>query len=113
MHEIGLLQHMVEVALDRAALAGARRVQHITLRIGDESGVVPEVIAFAFDVATRGTIAEGAELEIEEVRLACFCAACGLEFEPEDALHECPQCHQIGAEVRRGHEFELASLDVS
>jgi hydrogenase nickel incorporation protein HypA/HybF len=113
MHEIGLLQHMVEVALDRAALAGARRVQRMTVRIGAESGVVPEVITFAFDVATRGTIAEGADIEIEHVRPGCFCAACGLEFEPEDALHECPQCHRIGAEVRRGREFELASLDVS
>jgi hydrogenase nickel incorporation protein HypA/HybF len=113
MHEIGQLQHMVEAALDRAALAGATRVERVTVRIGSESGVVPEVITFAFDVATRGTIAEGAELQIEHVRPACLCAGCGLEFEPEDELHECPQCHRIGAEVRRGREFELASLDVS
>jgi hydrogenase nickel incorporation protein HypA/HybF len=103
---------MVEVALERAALAGAERVQRMMVRIGAESGVVPEVITFAFDIATRGTIAEGAQLEIEEVRLACFCAACCLEFEPQDALHECPQCHQTGAEVRRGREFELAQLEI-
>jgi hydrogenase nickel incorporation protein HypA/HybF len=113
MHEIGLLQRMVEVALDRAALGGAERIERMTVRIGVESGVEPEVIAFAFDIATRGTIAEGAELDIEEVRPVCFCAACGLEFEPQDALHECPRCHRTGAEIRRGREFQLASLDVS
>jgi len=112
MHEIGLMQRMVEVALDRAAGAGARHIERVTVRVGVESGVVPEVIAFAFDVATRGTIAEGAELQIEDVPLACFCAACELEFAPADALHECPRCHRPGTEVRRGREFELALLEI-
>jgi hydrogenase nickel incorporation protein HypA/HybF len=112
MHEIGLMQRMVEVALDRAASAGACHVQRVTVRVGAESGVVPEVIMLAFDVATRGTIAEGAELQIEDVALICFCAACELEFAPADTLHECPNCHRLGAEVRRGHEFELASLEI-
>jgi hydrogenase nickel incorporation protein HypA/HybF len=113
MHEIGLMQQALDIALARATAAGAQRVHTITMRIGAESGVVPEVIVFAFDVATRGTIAEGAQLAIEDVALACFCAACGLEFVPQDALHECPDCHRLGAEVRRGHEFEIRSLDVS
>jgi hydrogenase nickel incorporation protein HypA/HybF len=112
MHEIGLMQRMVEVALDRAASAGARYVQRVTVRVGAESGVVPDVITLAFEVATRGTIAEGAELQIEDVPITCFCAACDLDFAPADALHECPSCHQWGAEVRCGKEFELASLEI-
>jgi hydrogenase nickel incorporation protein HypA/HybF len=111
MHEIGLMQRMVEVALDRAAGAGARQVQRVMVRVGAESGVVPEVILLAFDVATRGTIAEGAELQIEDVPLICFCVACDLEFTPADALHECPRCQRLGALVRHGREFELASLE--
>jgi hydrogenase nickel incorporation protein HypA/HybF len=112
MHEIGLMQRMVEIALERAAIAGARHVQRVTVRVGAEAGIVPDVITLAFDVATRGTIAEGAELQIEDVPLVCFCRACDREFAPADALHECPSCHQSGAEVRRGHEFELASLEI-
>jgi hydrogenase nickel incorporation protein HypA/HybF len=112
MHEIGLMQQMVELALQRAAGAGARHVQRMTVRVGAEAGIVPDVIAFAFEVATRATIAEGAELQIEDVPIACFCAACALEFAPADALHECPRCHQLGADVRRGREFELASLEI-
>src|SRR4051812_41244835 len=112
MHEIGLMQRMVEVALERAANARARQVQRVTVRVGVESGVVPDVIAFAFDMATRGTIAEGAELQIEEVPVACFCVACALDFAPADALHECPSCHRLWADVRHGREFELASLEI-
>ena len=112
MHEIGLMQRMVEVALERAASAGAQHVQRVMVRVGAESGVVPDVITLAFDVATRGTIAEGAELQIEDVPIACFCASCALDFAPADELHECPRCHRLGAEVRRGREFELASLEI-
>lgn len=112
MHEIGLMQRMVEVALEHAASAGAHHVQRVTVRVGAESGIVPEVIRLAFDVATRGTIAEGAELQIEDVPLVCFCLACSLEFVPADALHECPRCHRLEAQVRGGREFELASLEI-
>ena len=113
MHEIGLMQHALDIALERAVTAGARHVHRVTMRVGVESGVVSDVLAFAFEVATRGTIAEGARLEIEDVPLICFCSLCDREFQPADALHECPGCGRPGALVRRGREFELASLDVS
>jgi|HigsolmetaAR202D_1030399.scaffolds.fasta_scaffold38505_1 hydrogenase nickel incorporation protein HypA/HybF len=112
MHEIGLMQQMVKDALDHAMSVGAHHVQRMTVRVGAESGVVPDVIMMAFEVATRDTIAEGAELQIEHVPVVCYCAACDLEFTPADELHECPCCHQIMAEVRRGREFELASLEI-
>lgn len=112
MHEIGLMQDMVETALERATTAGARHIQRMTVRVGADSGVVPDVIIFAFEVATRETIAEGAELCIEDVPVRCFCPVCALEFTPANALHECPRCNRLGADVRSGREFELAALEI-
>lgn len=112
MHEIGLMQQALDVALEQAAGRGARHIEQITFRIGAASGVVPEVIEMAFEVATRGTIAEGAQLTIERVPLVCFCPACAYEFEPDDELlRACPRCQQPAAEVRQGSEFELVSLE--
>ena len=115
MHEIGLMQQALDRALAHAAGHGARHIHRVTFRIGDESGVVPDVIALAFDVATRGTLAEGAELAIERVPVACYCPACELEFLPAegDLLHGCLHCGRVGATVQHGREFELASLEVS
>jgi hydrogenase nickel incorporation protein HypA/HybF len=114
MHEIGLMQQALDLALEQATGQGARQVRRVTFRIGAESGVEPEVIALAFDVTTRGTIAEGARLEIEHVPLVCFCATCAQEFQPAagDLLHTCPRCHGTAAQVRRGREFQVVSLDV-
>lgn len=113
MHEVGLMQNALIIALRRAAEEGATRVHRLTLRVGPLSGAVPEALEFAFEVIARGTIAEGARLEVERVPIVCYCPTCALEFQPGDLFCECPQCHHPSAEVRRGRELELASLEVS
>lgn len=113
MHEVGMMQHILETAVERAKQEGAQHINCVHMRVGTEAGVVPESLTFAFDVAKKGTIAEEAELEVEDVPVLCYCANCKLEFYPVDALHECPECHQLHCEVRQGKEFELAFLDVS
>ncbi len=112
MHEVGLMQRTLEIALEHASQHRARSICRVTLRVGALSGVVPEALSFAFDVLTRGTIAEGAKLEMESVPVTCFCAACEQEFAPPDLFYECPRCHQLSTQVRRGQELELAYLEV-
>lgn len=112
MHEVGLMQQALEIALEHAAQHKAQGICRITLRVGALSGVVPEALSFAFEVLTRGTIAEGADLEMETVPVICFCAACEQEFSPPDLFYECPRCQQLSTQVRRGQELEVASLEV-
>jgi hydrogenase nickel incorporation protein HypA/HybF len=113
VHEVGLMQSTLGIALERAAQKGARRIHRLTMRVGPLSGVVPEALEFAFDVLARGTIAEGAALEVERVPILCYCPACRLEFQPDDLFCECPRCHQVSVEVHQGRELELTSLEVS
>jgi len=113
MHEVGLMESALAIALKRAGEEGAQRIHRLTMRIGPLSGVVPEALEFAFDVLTRGTIAEGAKLEVEHVPMMCYCSSCHLEFQPADLFCECPQCHDSRVKVQQGRELELASLEVS
>jgi hydrogenase nickel incorporation protein HypA/HybF len=113
VHEVGVMQDALEVALEHARRQGAQRIHRITLRVGPLAGVVPESLAFAFDVVARGTIAEGARLEVQDVPVVCFCPACAEEFRPGAWFFECPRCGQATDQVRQGRELELASLEVS
>ena len=113
MHEVSLMQSTLRIAMERAAAEGARRIHRLTMRVGPLSGAVPEALEFAFEVLARGTMAEGAALEVERVPIVCYCEPCGAEFRPGDFVCECPTCHQLSAEVRHGRELELASLEVS
>jgi hydrogenase nickel incorporation protein HypA/HybF len=113
MHELGVMHDTLTLALEHATRQHARSIHRIVLRIGPLAGVVPEAMAFAFDVVAAGTIAEGAALEVEDVPLACVCRSCGNEFEPPPFTYDCPRCQAPGARVVRGRELELASMEIS
>ncbi|MBW4666692.1 MAG: hydrogenase maturation nickel metallochaperone HypA [Cyanomargarita calcarea GSE-NOS-MK-12-04C] len=113
MHEIGLMQNILDTAVERAEQEGAHRIYMVEMRVGRAFGVAPKSLEMAFDVVKKGTIAEMAKLQVDYVPTVCYCSNCKIEFQPTDLLYECPECHQAYCEVRQGKEFELASLDVS
>lgn len=113
MHEVGLMENALAIALDYARREQASRIHQMALRVGDLSGVEPEALRFAFDVVTQGTIAEHAQLTIESCPTLCFCHSCQAEFRPTALGYECPTCHTWSTSILQGKELELASLEVS
>ncbi len=109
------MESALTVVQRHAAERKARRVDRIVLRIGALSGVEPDALRFAFDVVTRGTVAEGAVLAIEDVPARVYCAACRREFTGEDHsfIFTCPDCHALCGEVRSGRELELSRIEMS
>lgn len=116
MHELSIATSLVEVAREEAARRDARAVRAVYLKLGALSGVVREALEFAFDVATEGTVLEGAALEIEEVGARVFCPACEEEKElmrPAAAFRAaCPTCGAPAPEIRGGDELELTALEI-
>ena len=113
MHEVGLMRDALEIALAHATRQGVTRIDCVTMRVGDASGVDAESLRLAFDVVTQGTIAAGARLAVERVAIVCYCARCRLEFTPPDAMFACPQCGRVDVEVREGQALELGSIEMS
>lgn len=104
---------IMQSALEMAdAAAAGRRIARLRLRVGAASGVVPDALVFAFEALTPGTPAEGAQLELELVEVACRCPECGREFAPEGFLYACPACGAFCQGSDAGRELVLASLEV-
>ena len=106
------MESALTMVVEQAQGAGAQRVLRVRLRIGALSGVVPEALAFAFEALTPGTLAEGAELDIEPVPARFWCAACAREFESDNLFADCPGCQRPSGDLRAGREMELASLEI-
>jgi hydrogenase nickel incorporation protein HypA/HybF len=87
--------------------AAGRPVRVIALRVGALRQVVAPSLELYVELVARGTVAEGARLEVEHVpaRLRC----CGAEWEPPG--FRCPACGG-GGEVVAGDEFLVESIDV-
>ena len=113
MHEVSIMAEAVRMAVEAAQKSGSARVTGLKLRVGTLSGAVPEAMRFAWDVVTRDTLAEGATLEIESVPASGWCAACSQEFACVDFFNECPRCHAVCGELRRGRELEIASVETN
>jgi hydrogenase nickel incorporation protein HypA/HybF len=64
VHELALMDDLVATIADEI---GDARVVAVRLEVGRDAGAVPRALEFCFDVCTRGTLLEGASLEIHEV----------------------------------------------
>ncbi|NLI01663.1 MAG: hydrogenase maturation nickel metallochaperone HypA [Chthonomonadales bacterium] len=113
MHELSLMDNVLQMAAEHARAQEATAIHKITMRIGDMSGVSIDALTFAFDVLARDTMAAGAELLIEPVKARCRCKACAAEFTPDSPITTCPGCGAPGATLIEGREIELTSMEVS
>jgi hypothetical protein len=59
MHELGLAEGIMTVAID---MAGGRKVLRIVVRIGEDQRIVPDSLEFGFQLLAEDTICEGATL---------------------------------------------------
>jgi len=112
MHEVSIMAEAVQMAAESAQAAGARRITGLRLRVGTLNGAVPEAMTFAWDVVRQNTLAATATLNIESVPAACWCATCQAEFACRDFMSECPRCHNLSGDLRRGRELEIAAVEL-
>jgi len=114
VHELGLMQSVLEIAEGYARREGARAIREIGLRVGALSGVEPAALEFAFEAAKQGTLAEQARLAVQWVPLVAFCEACTVEFAVDSpfGIALCPLCDEPAAALKRGQELEVEYLEV-
>jgi len=112
MHELSIAQSVLGIIEQESAPYKNARVISVKLRIGRLSGIVPDALRFAFEVITKGGIAEGASLIIEEVPIAIKCHECNKVFNTEDPFMICPQCEGFDVEMISGREMEVRELEI-
>jgi hydrogenase nickel incorporation protein HypA/HybF len=112
MHELSMTQSLVAIAEEHARRAGGTIIRGITLEVGELSGTVPEALEFAFDVCSKGTLAEGATLTIRRVPGHGHCAACLTEAECPELTAVCPVCGALAFEFDAGLELRVIEMEI-
>jgi hydrogenase nickel incorporation protein HypA/HybF len=110
MHEMSIAMSVIEAVVDKARQEGGGKVTGIELVVGRLAGVQTESLRFCFDAATRDTLAEGAELVIEEREGRGRCEACGSEFPVTSFYAKCPSCGQFRVRIESGEELLVRSF---
>ena len=112
MHELAIAESIINLINREAEDRKFEKVLGIRLRLGEYSGLVPECIMEFFPVAARGSIAEGAELEISWISAAFRCLDCGYEGAVDRKSACCPVCRSRLIRMTAGREFYVDSLKV-
>jgi len=109
MHEMAITQSVIDAVCEHAA---GRRVHSVRLQVGALCAVVPDSMQFCFGLATQGTIADGARLDIDIRPGSARCRTCGADFALSDPILLCP-CGSADVEVLAGRELRILSMEVS
>ena len=109
MHELSLSGAVLNTVVKHA---GARPVSLVNLRVGRLRQVVPDTLEFYFEFVARGTVCEGARLELEIIEATLRCEECDRGWEIEIPAFRCPTCGGAEVAVASGNEFEVESIEV-
>ena len=110
MHEMSLAKGILQIVEDAAGKQGFKRVGEVRLEIGALSGVEPEALTFCLDVVLKGSVAEGARVELERLPGQGFCLDCG-ETVAVTALYDaCPKCGGYQVQASGGTELRVKDL---
>ncbi|QGM96809.1 hydrogenase maturation nickel metallochaperone HypA [Methylocystis parvus] len=112
MHEMALTESIVDIVSDEARKQGFAKVRIVRLQIGAMAHVEPEALRFCFDAVSRGTVAEGATLDIRRLPGEGWCLDCGKTVPLEERFGACPECGRRHVQMTSGDELRVEELEV-
>jgi hydrogenase nickel incorporation protein HypA/HybF len=112
MHETGLARQLLTAVLAHAAEVGATRVRSAHGWIAETETLSAESLAFHFAAHARGTLAEGARLELRLLHVEARCHACGRTYAPEHHLLLCVGCGSTDGELLGRTGLGLDTVEV-
>lgn len=112
MHEMSLTESLVELIENEREKQGFSRVRSVQVTLGALGHVDPDAVRFCFDAVARGTIVEGARLDIRTVPGQAWCLDCAKTISIADRMAACPECGQHRLQVTGGNDLRLDELEV-
>ena len=112
MHEFSLVRALLDQVAAICREQDADGVASIRVRVGEFSGVEPDLFRFAFESLVEGTPMSRAELELIQTPLRLRCGDCESELEARRFRFECRRCGSRNVTIEGGQELLLESVTV-
>jgi len=121
MHEFAFAMNIFKVAEATALKYKAKKITEVLLEIGELTLIVPELLQRSFEMATHGSIAEGAKLTISIIPGKIKCRQCENISEvtiTEEAqltglqLFQCKHCKSKDTEIIGGRKANVKNIKI-
>lgn len=108
MHELSICAAIVGIVEQHAE---GRRVERVRLDVGALRQVVPDTLAYSWEIVVSDTPLAGSVLDVNEIPAVIECAECGCSTTVDVPVFRCP-CGSRDTTVVSGHELLVRSLDL-
>ncbi|MFX1387908.1 MAG: hydrogenase maturation nickel metallochaperone HypA [Promethearchaeota archaeon] len=121
MHEFSFAYNIFKVAEATALKYHATKITEVLLEIGELTLIVPELLERSFEMATKGSIAEGAKLVIKITPGKIRCRECNkistvsLTQEAQLTglqLFKCSNCGSNNTEIVEGKKANVKNIKI-
>jgi hydrogenase nickel incorporation protein HypA/HybF len=109
---MSLAEGIRTIVEEQARRHGFARVTLLRLEIGRFAGVEKSALAFAWEIAMKGSPAEGARLETLDLPGKAMCYECMDTVEIDDRLAPCPRCGGGRLIPQSGDEMRVRDMEV-
>ena len=119
MHELSMAQGILNAVLETAEANDAIKVTDMVIEIGKLAMLNPEQLKFMLGFLCKDTIAENAEIVIEDIDVEIKCYNCDFEgiADVDDSDHYapmilCPKCESHRVEVLNGRDVTVKNISI-
>ena len=133
MHEWALAEGVISTAIDVSEDEDAKSIKRINIKIGNLQQVDMEIFRNALEEISKGSLAEGSEMNIEIESAVLQCRSCGNEWDFDDSLKDldedetesihfvpdlahayirCSECGSPDFEIKKGRGVWLDSVEL-
>ena len=112
MHELAICQSLMSQVKSIALERNAQCVTAIVVGMGPLSGVEAQLLKNAYPIASAGTVAEDAELIIENLPVRVKCNQCGSESDALPNKLVCKKCGDWRTTLISGDELMLMRVEL-
>ncbi len=113
MHELGLVNYVVDEVSKIAEEQNVSKIRSVTLQFGEVSGIVP---AYLHDYwlwyTKKFPLFEGSRLKTEEIPAVTWCDDCKITYSTVKYGKTCPHCGSGKTWLIRGNEMLIKEIEV-
>jgi hydrogenase nickel incorporation protein HypA/HybF len=113
MHELSIVQSVVDSVTESLAEYPGARVLEVRLRVGALAAVVEDSLQFCYEIAIEGTPLAGSRLVVEHLPIVMHCPRCTRDVVLESVQSfRCSDCGELLGDMRQGRELEIQSIEI-
>jgi hydrogenase nickel incorporation protein HypA/HybF len=113
MHELSIVQSIVDSVTESLAGYPGARVLEVRLRVGVLAAIVEDSLQFCFEIAIEGTPLAGSRLVVVCLPVVMHCSRCARDVALQSVQSfRCPDCGELLSDMRQGRELEIESIEI-